>query len=193
VKKQVAFTCFSLFLMWQSYGIVEGLFAIQPRHWAVTLFVAWAVNMMVTGVFAFAGFAFPTERLLPDRYYRIARPQRLQRIYRMLRVEWFWHALLTTLWRNADRRGHYFDGSPNGIAHLDMQSRKSEFGHLVPLLILTAISIGFLLDGSVRLGLMTQGFNLVGNLYPVLLQRHHRMRIQRIRALRGAIATSNTQ
>jgi hypothetical protein len=40
---------------------------------------------------------------------------------------------------------------------------------------------------------MTQSFNLVGNLYPVLLQRHHRMRIQRIRALRGAIATSNTQ
>lgn len=188
--KQGAYICLSLFLTWQSYGIVAGLFAVQPGHWALTLFLAWVVNMMVTGIFAFAGFALPTQRLLPDRYYRIRRPRLLQRIHRALGVEWFRRTLLATLWRNADRRAQYFDGSPDGIAHLDVETRKSEFGHLVPLLILSIISIGFLLDGSVRLGLMTLGFNLMGNLYPVLLQRHHRLRIQRLRALRDAIDAS---
>jgi len=190
---QVAYVCLSLFLLWQSYGVIAGLFAFQPSHWALTLFVAWAVNMLVTGIFAFAGFALPIERLLPDRYYRIGRPRWLQRIYRALRVEWFRQALLATLWRNANRRTQYFDGSPDGIAHLDVQTRKAEFGHLIPLLLLTVISTGFLLDGSVRLGLMTLGFNLVGNLYPVLLQRHHRLRIQRLRTLRDAIDASTTK
>ncbi len=86
--------------------------------------------------------------------------------------------LLATLLRGQMRRKSYYDGTKSGIAHMARQSMKAEFGHLIPFLILCVLSVYLAQVVSMRLGVLALLINLLGNLYPVLLQRHHRMRIQ---------------
>ena len=138
------------------------------------------------GAFAVVGFVLPTHRVLPTRYYHIGHPERLSSIYRALRVDLFGRALLATLWRDHAQRRRYFDGSPSGLAHLDVQSRSAEFGHVVPFVLVTFASIRWALGGAFGLAGFAFAFNVLINMYPVLLQRHHRMRVQRLQGLRRA-------
>lgn len=183
--KRVVQVLISLFLAWQSWRLLVALLEVSPEHWGVMLFVAWVVNMMITGVFAFAVFALPVERLLPDGYYRISHPERLLAIYRRLGVEGFRRVLLATLWRSPSKRDSYFDGTADGLRHLGTKARKSEFGHAVSFVLLCVVSVVFAATGALALGLLTFGINVLGNLYPVLLQRHHRLRLQRLQARYG--------
>lgn len=179
--KKILLSIVSIFLIWQSYNLLFGLHQLETTSWGVIIFIAWLVNMFITGVFAFAGFAFPTQKLLPKSYYKIYHPQRLKNIYQRLGVNQFREMLLATLWRNKGQRKNYFNGKRSGILNLVEQSMKSEFGHAIPFLIINLVSIYLFAIGAIKLGVFTLLINLIGNLYPIILQRHHRMRIQIIR------------
>jgi hypothetical protein len=56
-----------------------------------------------------------------------------------------------------ENRTKYFDGRKSGLANLAYQSRQSEFGHLGAFLVMTGAAL--------------------------ILQRHHRMRIDKLRAV----------
>lgn len=172
----------SLFLAWQSAVVFDVLLRVRPDSWWLLALVAWLFNMGVTGAFAIVGFVLPTYRVLPESYYRVRRPCRLKAVCRALRVDLFGRALLATLWRDRAQRQRFFDGRASGLEHLDKQSRSAEFGHAVPFVLVTAASVAWALSGAVALAGLALGFNVFGNLYPVLLQRHHRMRVQRLRS-----------
>ena len=176
----------SIFLVWQSYQLLSVIHTLEPSTWGMSIFIAWIANMFVTGIFAFSGFAFPTQKLLPPSYYQIHNPTSLKNIYKLLKVDVFRKMLLATFWKSKSQRKKHFDGKKSGIQNLETQSMKSEFGHLIPFLILNFVSIYVIAVGSIRLGVLTLCLNLIGNLYPIILQRHHRMRIEKIRKRRDA-------
>lgn len=176
--KKILLSLASIFLIWQSYKLLLTINNMAIDSWGLSMFMAWIINLFITGIFAFAGFAFPTERLLPNSYYKIHYPKKLKKAYGLLGVDLFRKMLLATLWRSKDQRQKYFNGTKAGIKNLVTQSKKSEFGHLLPLIILCAVSIYFMLMGLVKLAFLTFLINIIGNLYPMILQRHHRMRIQ---------------
>lgn len=136
--------------------------------------------MFITGIFAFAVFAFPVHQLLPNSYYHISNPLRLLKVYKLLKVGLFKKALLHTLWRSTKQRTKHFSGKRSGIQQLRIQSRQAEFGHLIPFLLLAILTVYVVYINHALLATFIMMFNILGNLYPVLLQRHHRMRIQRL-------------
>jgi hypothetical protein len=176
--KKIFLAMASLFLIWQSFELITKIQGVDIQSPWIILFTAWIINLFVTGVFAFSVFGFPTEKLLPDSYYKIHHPSQLKWWYQKTRTELFRKALLATLWRSRTQNQKYFNGKKEGIAHLDTQSRKSEFGHLIPFVILVCVGIFFMVSGMMALGISTILINILGNFYPVILQRHHRMRIQ---------------
>lgn len=149
---------------------------------AFSIFMGWALNMLVTGIFAFLVFAWPSERLFPAAYYHVYQPKRLKQIGKIFRIELFRKFLLTTIWRAKARQKTYFNGRADGLENLDTQSKKSEFGHVIPFVLLLLISIYLLVKGLIIYGVSTFLFNWIGNLYPVILQRNHRMRMAAILA-----------
>lgn len=183
LPKQVLLIMASIFLVFQSFGLLSGVDYYTDIGFWTAILLAWVINMFVTGIFAFAGFALPTHRLLPTRYYQVANPDQLKWFYQVFGVERFRKLLLVTLWRNKAQQQRYFNGRPDGLKHLEEQSQKAEFGHLLPFLILTVVSIYIIFFVQPVLGVLCLGINLMGNFYPVLLQRHHRMRLQRIAAI----------
>ncbi|MGB3798492.1 MAG: hypothetical protein WA952_01685 [Lewinella sp.] len=183
--RKLFLTTASLFLVWQSWKFAGQLYGFRNGSLPEIILVAWVFNLFVTGIFAFAGFAHPTERLLPDSYYHVSKPGLLRRWYHLLRVDWFRRALLATLWRGKDQGKRYFNGRRDGVANLRMQSMKSEFGHLLPFILLSLYAGYLAYRSAYLLGAAIFFINVIGNLYPVLLQRYHRMRLQRLFILRA--------
>lgn len=184
MPKKILLSISSIFLIWQSYKLLNNIHHFETDSWPLLIFMAWIINMFITGIFAFAGFAFPTQRLMPKAYYKIYQPELLTKIHNILGVEIFRKFLLATVWRNKKQRKKFFNGKRDGIAVLEEQSMKSEFGHLIPLVILTFVSVYLIVIGLVELGILCMLINIIGNFYPILLQRHHRMRIELIREKR---------
>lgn len=178
--KKIFLSIASAFLLWQSYELLSKIHEIRVDSVGLWFFISWIINLFITGVFAFLGFAFPTQKILPLSYYQVQDPEKLKALYETLRVEWFKKFLLVTFWRNRDQRKRYFNGKRAGISNLVEQSKKSEFGHLIPFIIINVVSVYLFAINLHSLSLFTIFLNVIGNLYPIILQRQHRMRIQSI-------------
>lgn len=183
--KKFLLICMSLFLVVQSYKLIGLIHRIDASSWWLSFVLAWVINMFITGIFAFATFASPIQKLLPDAYYRVTQPESLKNWYKRLNVSGFRKILLATLWRSKAQRKKYFNGKADGLKGFEVESAKAEFGHLIPFVLLNFVGIYILIIGSIKLGIFVLIFNFMGNFYPIVLQRHHRMRIQAIRQRQG--------
>jgi len=179
--KKIGFILISIFLIYQSYSIISILSEIKINSFWLKLLLAYIINLFITGVFAFLVFALPIQKLASNAYYTIKHPKRLKKIYNFLKVDSFRKILLATIWKNKAQRKRYFNGKQTGILILEMQSKKSEFGHLIPFIFIIAVCIYLIFLGLITLAILTFIINIIGNFYPILLQRHHRMRIQLLR------------
>jgi hypothetical protein len=178
--KKILLSLASLFLFYQAWEIILGWSKIQNVPFGIAMLWAFLTNLFVLGAFAFAGFAWPSERLLPEVYYFVKSPKKLLRINKSIGVPFFQNFLLLTFWRSKKKQKEYFDGTKSGIGNWINESKKAEFGHLIPFIILTTLSIWSVYLGNYLLAVLTQLLNVLANLYPVLLQRTHRARIQRV-------------
>ena len=179
--RKLLLTIASIFLIWQSYKLLTQIHHFQSNSWTNSLFLGAIINLFITGIFAFAGFAWPTERILSPNYYLVQNPDRLKNIYKLLRVDLFRKFLLATVWKSKAQQAKHFNGKKNGLDMLIEQANKSEFGHLIPFFLITFVCCYFIWMGYYKLTILTFVINIIFNFYPVLLQRHHRIRVQRIR------------
>jgi len=150
-----------------------------------SLLIAFMLNLFLTGVFAFLGFVFPTNKILPQPYYKVERPKRLKYWYSMLGVKYFKVFLLVFFWGTKKNRTTYFGGSRKDFSNLIYQSKQSEFGHLGALVVIGLSTLILLFYGYTLLALFSTFINLIGNFYPIPLQRMHRMRIDRIQKIKS--------
>jgi len=176
--KKIMLSFATIFLIWQSHSLLINIDKYKIESLGLIIFVAWVINLFLTGIFAFSGFAFPTQKFLPTSYYKIHNPKSLKKFYTALRVNLFRRMLLASLWKSQKQRKKYFNGRRDGISNLIEQSNKSEFGHLIPFIIISFVSIYFVAIDLNKLAICTFLINFIGNFYPIILQRHHRMRIQ---------------
>ncbi len=181
VFKKILFTLFSLFLLYRTFDLLRGLVYAQSQDYDIleTVSISFLIPLFITGVFAFPGFVFQTNKILPTSYYTIRKPDLLELFYRLLGVRYF-NFLLMIYWGRKKNRIKYFDGTRRGLSNFIYQSKQSEFGHAASFIAILGVSIILLFHGYTTLTLMVNIINIVGNLYPVILQRYHRVRIERL-------------
>ena len=78
---------------------------------------------------------------------------------------------------------NYFDGTINGLTDFEIKTKKSEFGHLIPFILLTIICIYFVMKKLFWGAFFAMFINIIFNFYPVILQRHHRSRTARLKKI----------
>lgn len=180
--KKILFPIFSIFLIFRIYELVHGVCYSTPDDFnsLETFFIAFVFTLFVTGVFAFPGFVFATNKLLPNSYYTIRSPKLLLRIYYILQVNSFRILLIFFFWGNKSKKAQYFNGTKNGLDNFVYQAKQSEFGHFGAFMVILLISILFLYKGYTLLAIISTIINIIGNLYPVILQRFHRFRIEKV-------------
>jgi hypothetical protein len=180
--KAILFSLFSVFLLYRTIELIRLLINTPAVDYSFveTLILAIILNIFITGIFAFPGFVFPTNRLLPKKYYTITKPKTLKSVYRVLQVKYFRLFLMIVYWGRKKNRKKYFDGTRAGLANLIFQSKQSEIGHLASLsaiLLITGILVYY---QYFLLFFLANFLNTLGNYYPIILQRHHRMRLQKL-------------
>lgn len=178
--KKILYPLFSLFLAYRSYELVCTVWDLGNVSLTIKILIAALLNLFITGVFAFVGFAYNTSRILPDGYYTIKSPKLLLRVSSVLKLSLFKKFLLVFFWGRQKNRKKYFNGSKHGLLHFDSQTRRSEFGHLLPMVIIQMVVVMMLFKAHYLLAFVTTLVNIVFNFYPVVLQRNHRLRISRL-------------
>ena len=144
------------------------------------LILSFLLTLFITGIFAFIGFAYPTNRILPDSYYEIKNPKVLDSIGKVLGIKYFRFLLLFAFWGRKANRKKYFNGTKKGLKNFIFQTKQSEFGHLGAFVVIIILSFILLVHGYILLVIIVTLINILGNVYPVILQRLHRMTIQKI-------------
>jgi len=181
LAKKVLFTVLSGVLAYNTFKLTA-IFLVLPQEEFSTLAIvisALAFIFLITGVAAFLGFVYPTSRILPSDYYRIKNPKKLSFWYRYLGVKYFKTFLLYTFYRRKENL-KYFDGTKSGIFLFEFNTRQSEFGHLAAFVLGFFISLLLLFEGHEKVFILMQPVNIFLNLYPILLQRKHRIVLERL-------------
>lgn len=180
--KKILFPLFSLFLFYQTFELVKQVLASGSNAYSHSeiLTVALLLVLFITGVFAFPGFAYPTSRLMPANYYKIKNAKHLERLYRLLGIRYFRVFLLVFFWGWKKNKQKYFNGTRNGLQNFVYQTKQSEFGHLCAFVIVLMVSLILLIYAHLLLFALLTLVNVLGNLYPVVLQRYHRIRIEKL-------------
>lgn len=180
--KKVLFPLISIFLAYRSYELLKMIGTLEPAELSfwIKLLLSFLLNLFATGIFAFAGFAYKTNKLLPESYYRINNKELVNKLSTFLKIEYFRKFLLVLFWGKRKNRQKYFDGTKSGLKHLDYQTRQSEFGHLSALVLIQLIVVMIFIKEHYLISFLTTMINFVLNFYPVLLQRKHRIQIERI-------------
>lgn len=160
-----------------SLVLVAALILIGRDTGGVPFVRAALANLAVVG---WSSFVLPL-RGLPrfDEYFRLRSWERSGRVYRRLGVP---------LFRFLVRRGPlsifnralpaaWHRGDPEAI---ERETRAAEGGHGIAFLIVLALAAGALARGEPARALWLAALDLPLNLYPVLLQRDHRLRMSEL-------------
>ncbi|MGF1566432.1 MAG: hypothetical protein ACFCUH_13775 [Flavobacteriales bacterium] len=185
MARKLLFSLFAVFLAWQSYSLITLLIRTDANGYSLLNqgFLAVLVNLYVTGIFAFAGFAWPTYHLLPEGYYRIRNHRWVKNVGKAIGLSLFRSLLLAAFWGKSKNRKRFFDGTRSGLAAFDRQTRQAEFGHLGALVAVQAFLVVLWMDGYRWLFLFGTLFNAIANFYPVVLQRTHRSQLAKMSAI----------
>ncbi len=179
--KKVGFTLLSFILAYNTYKLLILFFKLSPFEFSLLAIIVSAIafNLLATGAFAFLGFIYPTSKILPNTYYQIKNSERLKLIYKWLGVKYFKYLLLFTFYRKEDNK-KYFNGSKSGIFLFNFDTKQSEFGHLLAFISILILSLILLYEGHKSVFIWMQPINIFLNLYPIILQRNHRIVIERL-------------
>ncbi len=179
------FLLFSLFLFYRSIDLLQQLYYSNPIDYSFgeTLFIALLINLLIVGIFVFPGYVLPTSKLMPKRYWQLKNPPLLNYLFSALGVNTYKSILVLLFWGKKSNQKKYYNGTREGLEKFNFQTKQSEFGHICALIIIVIASLFLLFKDYYLLALFITLFNIIVNLYPVILQRHHRIRIFRLAKL----------
>lgn len=182
IIKKITFPLVAAFLAYRSVELMRVFDQLSPTatpFWLIFILVVM-LNLFITGIFAFIGFAYPSNKLLPESYYIIRNPAFLRRVYQALGVNYFKKLLLVTFWGKDKNRKKYFNGTKSGLGNFIYQTKQSEFGHLAAFMVITILALLLLSKGHLIAFLLTMAINIPANFYPIILQRTHRIKLGKL-------------
>lgn len=184
IVKKILFPLLSLFLIYDAQRWFFALLSSDPQQLSVgsSLFYAFMLNIDLLGIVAIPGFVYPLYRSAGVVFYRT--PEFLKEdivsLYKLLRVEYFRRVISFLFWKRGANRRSFFDGTKSGLHGMILSSQRAEFGHWFGLVVVELISINLFLQNYFITCLFATLFNTVLNLYPIILQRYHRIRVEKL-------------
>lgn len=138
---------------------------------------AWVLNLMLMMfVMLF------TETLKPSLnadYYKEKVWEKRGKIYEQLGIHLFRKLLVIIGWEKLNKKANPVQKNIDALIHLEQQTKKSEYAHIIIFFIVT----GFTIYVAIQYSFLEAGWllflNIILNVYPVLLQRYNRPRLQR--------------
>ena len=139
---------------------------------------AWALNFLLMAcVLAF------TETLkspLSSPYYNDKAWEQKGKLYESLGINFFRKLLVWIGWESLNKKSNPVEKNAKALVHLHYRTKQSELGHVIIFTIVIGLNIFVAFKIGILQSLWLLLLNIVLNLYPVLLQRYNRPRIDRL-------------
>jgi hypothetical protein len=68
--KKILLPFASVFLIWQTHDMLKDIEKMRGESIVNLLFIGWLISLYITGIFAFIGFAYSTQKILHDAWLR---------------------------------------------------------------------------------------------------------------------------
>ncbi|GAA4299173.1 hypothetical protein GCM10023183_08110 [Nibribacter koreensis] len=131
-----------------------------------------------------------TETLKSDLssgYYREKKWERNGKLYENLGINFFRKVLVWIGWEKLNKKSNPVKNDPQDLNLLEYRTKQSELGHLIILFVVFGFSLFVAIEYGAKEAIWLIALNIILNLYPILLQRYNRPRIQK------AIRVSNSR
>ena len=151
------------------------IFIVNDKmHWAIQFILSFILyfGTMAFGFFYFQ--AFPAHRIWLNYYT----PKSFESmgLYKLLGVELYRRILIKSPFRKLNQRV-YLRGRKEYVTIFHEETKRSETSHLIGFLIGLFFTVYFFYVYNKTQGYLSIFFNLVMNVYPILLQRYNRIKI----------------
>jgi len=117
---------------------------------------------------------------LHSRYFNSYPFEKQGALYRMLGIEWYRAILIKSGWEKIRQQQTPIKKSLSDFQAYERGTRVAEVGHIVVAVIVLIVNGYVLFAYSARNAIWLLVFNILLNVYPVLLQRYTRPRLQRM-------------
>lgn len=138
---------------------------------------AWILNFALMALVS--TFIETLKSPLTSSYYEEKAWEHRRKIYEYLGVNFFRKLLLIVGWEKVIRKANPIEKNTSALTNLYYQTKKSELGHAVILLIVFGFNVYVAFQFGVLKSIWLLTLNILLNLYPILLQRYNRPRIKR--------------
>lgn len=138
---------------------------------------AWILNFLL--MFFVVFFTEALKSPLASSYFNEKGLEKRGKIYERLGVNFFRKLLVWIGWEKVIRKTYPLEKNTEALANLYYQTKKSELDHLIILIIVLGFNVLVAFKFGVVKSLWLLLCNVLFNLYPILLQRYNRPRIER--------------
>lgn len=141
---------------------------------------AFSIALNFALMFWFSVLETQLNPSLDASYFNSQPFEKQGKLYRMLGVEWYRAILVKSGWERLRQQGMPVRKSLSDIRAYERGTRVAEAGHLVVGVIVLIVNIYVFFAYSALAGRWLLLFNLLLNIYPVLLQRYTRPRLRQV-------------
>ena len=138
---------------------------------------AWALNFTLMA--CVLTFTETLKSPLTSPYYNEKTWERRGKIYESFGLNFYRKLLVWIGWEKLNKKSNPIEKNIKALTHLHYQTKKSELGHII----IFFIVLGFNIFVAFKFGILKSFslliLNILLNLYPILLQRYNRPRIER--------------
>jgi len=172
---------FIIFLIWQSIQLFNKIIYNDESDSFPNIIVnAILLNLFITGIFTIV-YSFPIYKILPESYYKIKNATFLNYLNTLIKIELFRSLLRSIIWTKKNNKNYFFNGTRRGFKEFEENTKKSEFGHFIPFILILSITIYIGIFNNWKKALLILIIDFVFNFYPFILQRFTRMRLTRLK------------
>jgi amino acid permease len=142
-----------------------------------TFSFAWALNFML--MLFILPFSDTLKSPFTSSYYNEKGWERKGKIYKNLGINFFRKLLVLIGWEKLLRKSNPVEKNTQTLTNLHYQTKKSEFNHLIILFIVLGFNFFVAFKYGILKSLWLLLLNIILHLYPIMLQRYNRPRIER--------------
>jgi hypothetical protein len=138
---------------------------------------AWILNLVLMMCVFF--FTEPLKSEFKSAYYLEKSWEKKGKIYETFGINWFRKLLVLISWEKLNKNANPVEKNLQALEHLEYRTKQSELGHIIIFFIVLAFTIYVAITFGIKESVSLIILNILLNLYPVLLQRYNRPRLQR--------------
>lgn len=138
---------------------------------------AWALNFLL--MMWVSTFVEVVNSPMTSAYYNEKEWERKGKIYEFIGINYFRKLLVLIGWEKVIRKSNPIEKNTAALMNLHHQTKKSELGHLIIWYVVLCFTVFVALQFGFLKAIWLLALNILLNLFPVLLQRYNRPRIER--------------